>query len=141
MVAPVADATPAISPTDDLNARAEARVDAFLHFWYRLLHDVWIVSRLLIFIVYLAVPALGFWVSIASMVFVIARLLLHAVMALLLTLSGGLPGRDAPADMAGVGSEISHWWRTRGRYALFVYPLASHWVIARRAVRRFLHWT
>jgi hypothetical protein len=136
----VADATPAISPADDLNARAEARVDAFLHFWYRLLYDLWSVARLFVFILYLALAVLSFWVWFVSMVFVMARLLLHAVMTLLLTLSGGLPGREAPGDMTGVGAEISHWWRTRGRYALFVYPLASHYVIAKRATRRFLHW-
>jgi len=61
-------------------------------------------------------------------------------MTLLLWLSGGLPGDDAPQDLSGVNKEISHWWRTRGRYALFVYPAASHFVIAQRSTRRFFHW-
>lgn len=113
-------------------------------FLWRSLVDLVLVLRFVPFVLYMLLAMLGIWLWGLWAAIGFARFGLRAAMAALLRVSGGAaprPGPPVPLAEA-IRSDVRELWEDR----LVVYrrmsrSLARHYVVTRRSLRRFWHWT
>lgn len=134
-----------LAEAEERERQIEAKVERGLAQFVRVIREIWMSLRFLLFVVYVVFALLSFWLTVLLAALFAVRFLLRGFLRLLLWASGAVP-RDPWKPRRTAIQAISEECRTRWAQRQLAYeaaarPVARHILVTRRAATTFWHWS